>query len=87
MRTKLKHRNYVVYSHKNKNGATFIGSGNNLSPDNFRARSLGWKFAFKNFSIYDYKIAIIAVYKTRREALEHEWRLINELGIYNLVNN
>jgi hypothetical protein len=81
---KSKITHFVVYKHINANGDVYIGCGNNLRPygANLSNRSKYWFEAFTN----GYEIEILKEFSNRELALKYEKKLIEEIGLNNLVN-
>ena len=75
---------FVVYTHTNSEGAIYVGCGHNLRPYQFsgRNRSKAWHKTFDN----DCEIKIVAEFKDKESALELESKMINEIGLDNLIN-
>ncbi len=72
----------VVYTHTNSKGDMYIGSGGKYRPYNLKVRSAKWFEFFKN----DCKINIIKECKTKEEARQLESKMIQSIGLKNLVN-
>ena len=77
---------YCVYSHTNSNGDLYIGEGAHYRPTELSKyrRSKKWLAAFGDGDI---TIKILGKMSTKFESRSLERKLINNIGLDNLINN